>query len=112
MNDTARTADEFEYMSAQQISDKLHSVKHHTLEVPVKRPWKTIALVIFLFVCGIFFFKVGMNKWEESKSLLEICPIFLLSILLLIPSVYHLVLIFLIVIGYRDYTYDMLNTIQ
>ena len=101
--------DEFDTLTGQQISSKLHAIKHPHLPVPINRPWSTILLIFFLFICGGFFLMNSYKSYMESKTMWEIVPPFVMAFLLLITSIYHLVILGLIIIGYKDYNYQMLQ---
>jgi hypothetical protein len=112
MSTDARKIDDFEILSGEQISSRLHEVRHNILPVPIKRPWKMIGLIFFLMFCGGFFLVISYYNWKVGKSLSDILPPLILAFLLLVASLYHFAILILIMIGYKDYTYDLLQVVH
>mmetsp|Transcript_21391 Transcript_21391/g.24859 ORF Transcript_21391/g.24859 Transcript_21391/m.24859 type:complete len:109 (+) Transcript_21391:45-371(+) len=76
-----------------------------------KKPWKTILISVFLTIVGAVFLYTGYARYNDH-TFTELLPFFLMAALLLIPGLYHVVLIAIVAFGVEGYSYDMLPNLD
>ena len=73
----------------------------------IRRPWKGIFLVMFLFFAGCLFLNFSIDHYDKY-DVCELMILWFLSLLLFIPSVYFGVMIVLVELGAGGLTYQSL----